>query len=196
MLELYDPTVHAPLAGRWGHDARAAALDYLTHILWLLGLSRSGLPSDGRRVRDLAADKPLRQHRPDPLFCRRPLRGFAARSDRAATPLGCDGRLRSRARIFLGQEPRFSKACRYSNTVGKPMASRLQNKALARMSTVAEKDERIFSVDWPRHLLRWDGRQSLADDCRGSVGVRTHCGALLGRRVASHCWRHSACEGR
>jgi class 3 adenylate cyclase/predicted ATPase len=37
VLELYDPTVHAPLAGQWGHDARAAALDYLTHILWLLG---------------------------------------------------------------------------------------------------------------------------------------------------------------
>ena len=37
VLELYDPTVHASLAGRWGHDARAAALDYLTHILWLLG---------------------------------------------------------------------------------------------------------------------------------------------------------------
>lgn len=37
VLELYDPTVHRPLAGRWGHDARGAALDYLTHIVWLLG---------------------------------------------------------------------------------------------------------------------------------------------------------------
>jgi class 3 adenylate cyclase/tetratricopeptide (TPR) repeat protein len=37
VLKLYDPAVHAPLAGQWGHDARTAALNYLTHILWLLG---------------------------------------------------------------------------------------------------------------------------------------------------------------
>jgi tetratricopeptide (TPR) repeat protein len=37
VLEFYDPAVHGPLAGRWGHDARAAALDYLTHIVWLMG---------------------------------------------------------------------------------------------------------------------------------------------------------------
>jgi class 3 adenylate cyclase/tetratricopeptide (TPR) repeat protein len=37
VLELYDPAVHAPLAGRWGHDAQTSALNYLTHILWLLG---------------------------------------------------------------------------------------------------------------------------------------------------------------
>ncbi len=37
VLELYDPTAHGPLAGRWGHDARAAALSYLTQIVWLLG---------------------------------------------------------------------------------------------------------------------------------------------------------------
>ena len=29
--------VHGPLAGRWGHDARAAALNDLTQIVWLLG---------------------------------------------------------------------------------------------------------------------------------------------------------------
>jgi class 3 adenylate cyclase/tetratricopeptide (TPR) repeat protein len=37
VLELYDPTIHEPLAGRWGHDARTSALNYLTHIYWLLG---------------------------------------------------------------------------------------------------------------------------------------------------------------
>jgi class 3 adenylate cyclase/tetratricopeptide (TPR) repeat protein len=37
VLKLYDPTVHGALAGRWGHDARVAALNYLTHIVWLLG---------------------------------------------------------------------------------------------------------------------------------------------------------------
>ena len=37
MLELYDPAIHGPLAGRWGHDARLAALNYLTTIVWLLG---------------------------------------------------------------------------------------------------------------------------------------------------------------
>ena len=37
VLELYDPVAHGPLAGRWGHDALAAALGYLTHIVWLLG---------------------------------------------------------------------------------------------------------------------------------------------------------------
>jgi class 3 adenylate cyclase/tetratricopeptide (TPR) repeat protein len=37
VLELYDPVVHGPLAGRWGHDARAAALNDLTQIVWLLG---------------------------------------------------------------------------------------------------------------------------------------------------------------
>ena len=37
VLELYDPVAHGPLAGRWGHDVLAAALGYLTHIVWLLG---------------------------------------------------------------------------------------------------------------------------------------------------------------
>jgi class 3 adenylate cyclase/tetratricopeptide (TPR) repeat protein len=37
VLELYDPAIHAPLAGRCGHDAQTSALNYLTHILWLLG---------------------------------------------------------------------------------------------------------------------------------------------------------------
>ena len=37
VLDLYDPVAHGPLAGRWGHDARAAALGYLTQIVWLLG---------------------------------------------------------------------------------------------------------------------------------------------------------------
>ena len=37
VLKLYDPAVHAPLAVRWGHDARAPALGYLTQIVWLLG---------------------------------------------------------------------------------------------------------------------------------------------------------------
>ena len=37
VLELYDPVAHGPLAGRWGHDALAAALGYLTHTVWLLG---------------------------------------------------------------------------------------------------------------------------------------------------------------
>ncbi|HET7884324.1 MAG TPA: adenylate/guanylate cyclase domain-containing protein [Acetobacteraceae bacterium] len=37
VLELYDPDVHASLAGTWGHDARVAALDYLSHTVWLLG---------------------------------------------------------------------------------------------------------------------------------------------------------------
>jgi predicted ATPase len=37
VLEFYDPVIHGPLAGRWGHDARLAALNYLTNIVWLLG---------------------------------------------------------------------------------------------------------------------------------------------------------------
>jgi len=51
VLELYDPAVHAHLAGQWGHDARTAALNYLTHILWLLGY-----PDQARRQMQQAFD--------------------------------------------------------------------------------------------------------------------------------------------
>ena len=51
VLELYDPAVHAHLAGQWGHDARTAALNYLTHILWLLGY-----PDQARRRMQQAFD--------------------------------------------------------------------------------------------------------------------------------------------
>jgi predicted ATPase len=51
-IELYDPAVHRPLATRFGHDIRTAALCFRSWALWLLGYPHASLADAEYSLKD------------------------------------------------------------------------------------------------------------------------------------------------
>jgi hypothetical protein len=162
VLELYDPAIHAPLAGRCGHDARTAALNYLTHILWLLGY-----PGQAYRLMERAfkASQQIchsgsigQVHCYAGMFAdlRRDLIALAYHVD-ATTAFprehGLLGIFRTRLPFFEGL-----------SLFGRGMPAKglaFAEQTLARTSLSGENDTRMFLIGWPGLVCRWDSSTGL-----------------------------------
>ena len=184
VVELYEPTIHGPLAGRWGHDARGAVLHYLALIVWMLGypdqasrlmeqaiewarqISHSGnihqIHFGGAFLGDLQRDPIARQRHVDEtiVFAREHGLSHAPASFLQGISIFDQGR---QADGLALAEQSFTKFIRFRGERRNYYAGRLAESPCA--------DRR--------------GGTGLADRRRSSINIRKFRRTYLGRRIAS-----------